>query len=116
MSLAELREDGHSGSSSPPTKKRKVVGLECGLDNAQQQASIVSQSNERNGNGTTMAHNGNGVTSNGTENGSQKPIDEGLYSRQLFVLGKSDHNFSCLSFNFHIATITGISPCFVLAD
>ena len=88
MSLAELREDGHSGSS-PPTKKRKVVGLECGLDNAQHQASIVSQSNERNGNGTTMAHNGNGVTSNGTENGSQKPIDEGLYSRQLFVLGKS---------------------------
>ena len=86
MSLAELREDGHSGSSSPPTKKRKVVGLECGLDSAQQQASIVSQSNESNGNGT-MAHNGNGVTSNGTENGSQKPIDEGLYSRQLFVLG-----------------------------
>ena len=102
MSLAELREDGHIGSSSPPTKKRKVVGLECGLDSAQQQASIVSQSNESNGNGT-MAHNGNGVTSNGTENGSQKPIDEGLYSRQLFVLGKSDHNFSCLSFNFHIA-------------
>ena len=95
MSLAELREDGHSGSS-PPTKKRKVVGLECGLDNAQQQASIVSQSNERNGNGTTMAHNGNGVTSNGTENGSQKPIDEGLYSRQLFVLGKSDYKFSFL--------------------
>jgi len=87
MSLAELREDGHIGSSSPPTKKRKVVGLECGLDSAQQQASIVSQSNESNGNGT-MAHNGNGVTSNGTENGSQKPIDEGLYSRQLFVLGK----------------------------
>ena len=92
MSLAELREDGHSGSSSPPTKKRKVVGLECGLDNAQQQTSIVSQSSERNGNGTTMAHNGNGVTSNGTENGSQKPIDEGLYSRQLFVLGKSDNH------------------------
>ena len=36
-----------------------------------------------------MAHNGNGVTSNGTENGSNKQIDEGLYSRQLFVLGKS---------------------------
>ena len=96
MSLAELREDGHSGSSSPPTKKRKVVGLECGLDNAQQQASIVSQASERNGNGTTMAHNGNGVTSNGTENGSQKPIDEGLYSRQLFVLGKSNEKFSSI--------------------
>ena len=103
MSLAELREDGHSGSS-PPTKKRKVVGLECGLDNAQQQASIVSQSNERNGNGTTMAHNGNGVTSNGTENGSQKPIDEGLYSRQLFVLGKSVFQvFFFFSYHFHNA-------------
>ena len=89
MSLAESIEDGHcSSNSSPPTKKRKLVGLECGLDSpAQQQPSIVSHSNERNGNGT-MAHNGNGVTSNGTENGADKQIDEGLYSRQLFVLGK----------------------------
>ena len=109
MSLAELREDGHSGSS-PPTKKRKVVGLECGLDNAQQQASIVSQSNERNGNGTTMAHNGNGVTSNGTENGSQKPIDEGLYSRQLFVLGKYGISHNDLEISAH----TTIRPFFVL--
>ena len=88
MSLAESIEDGHRSSTSPPTKKRKVVGIECGLDNAQQQQSIVSsQSNQRNGNGT-MAHNGNGVNTNGVENGSGKPIDEGLYSRQLFVLGK----------------------------
>merc|ERR1719471_2365429 len=36
-----------------------------------------------------MSQNGNGVTTNGTENGSgPKDIDEGLYSRQLFVLGK----------------------------
>jgi len=35
-----------------------------------------------------MASNGNGVASNGTENGASKQIDEGLYSRQLFVLGK----------------------------
>ena len=87
MSLAESVEDGHCSSSSPPTKKRKLVGLECGLDGAQQQQAAVSQSGERNGNGT-MAHNGNGVTFNGTENGSEKQIDEGLYSRQLFVLGK----------------------------
>ena len=109
MSLAELREDGHIGSSSPPTKKRKVVGLECGLDSAQQQASIVSQSNESNGNGT-MAHNGNGVTSNGTENGSQKPIDEGLYSRQLFVLGK----YAISHYDLEISAHTTIRPFFVL--
>jgi len=35
-----------------------------------------------------MASNGNGVASNGAENGAPKQIDEGLYSRQLFVLGK----------------------------
>ena len=85
MSLAESIEDGHCSSSSPPTKKRKLVGLECGLDNAQQQVE-VSHSNGRNGNGK-MTSNGNGVASNGTENGSEKQIDEGLYSRQLFVLG-----------------------------
>lgn len=89
MSLAESIEDGHHSSTSPPTKKRKVGSTECGLDNAQQQQqSIVSsQSNQRNGNGA-MAHNGNGVNTNGVENGGEKQIDEGLYSRQLFVLGK----------------------------
>ena len=39
-----------------------------------------------------MASNGNGVASNGAENGAPKQIDEGLYSRQLFVLGKLDLN------------------------
>ena len=85
MSLAESIEDGHCSSTSPPTKKRKLVGL--GVENTQQQVE-VSHSNGRNGNGTTMASNGNGVASNGTENGASKQIDEGLYSRQLFVLGK----------------------------
>ena len=84
MSLAESIEDGHCSSTSPPTKKRKLVGL--GLENTQQQVG-VSHSNGRNGNGT-MASNGNGVASNGTENGAPKQIDEGLYSRQLFVLGE----------------------------
>ena len=87
MSLAELREDGHKSSTSPPTKKRKLGGLECGLENSPKPTSIAHHGNEKNGNGT-MAQNGNGVTSNGTENGSSKGIDESLYSRQLFVLGK----------------------------
>ena len=88
MSLAESREDGHcSGSTSPPTKKRKLVATELGLDNSHQQAAVGGQGGERNGNGT-MTHNGNGVTTNGNENGAEKQIDEGLYSRQLFVLGK----------------------------
>ena len=57
---------------------------------------MSSNLTEKNGNGT-MAHNGNGVTSNGTENGSNKQIDEGLYSRQLFVLGESiNHNNSII--------------------
>ena len=90
MSLAESIEDGHHSSTSPPTKKRKVGSTECGLDNAQQQQqSIVSsQSNQRNGNGAMAHNNGNGVNTNGVENGGEKQIDEGLYSRQLFVLGK----------------------------
>jgi len=87
MSLAELREDGHKSSTSPPTKKRKLGGLECGLESLSQPTSLPNHGNEKNGNGK-MAQNGNGVTSNGTENGSSKGIDEGLYSRQLFVLGK----------------------------
>ena len=90
MSLAESIEDGHCSTTSPPTKKRKLVGLECGLENTQQQVE-VSHSNGRNGNGT-MASNGNGVASNGAENGAPKQIDEGLYSRQLFVLGKLNLN------------------------
>merc|ERR1711892_1275999 len=66
---------------------------ECGLENSQTHTSVAQNGsekngNEKNGNGK-MAQNGNGVTSNGTENGSGgKGIDEGLYSRQLFVLGK----------------------------
>ena len=88
MSVVELKEDGHSNSTSPPTKKRKLGGLECGLESSQAHQSVTSNGNERNGNGT-MAQNGNGVTTNGTENGGGvKDIDEGLYSRQLFVLGK----------------------------
>jgi len=88
MSVVESTQDGHNSSTSPPTKKRKL-GSECGLENSQAPASVTQNGSEKNGNGT-MAQNGNGVTSNGTENGSggAKGIDEGLYSRQLFVLGK----------------------------
>merc|ERR1711892_512379 len=77
MSVVELTQDGHSSSTSPPTKKRKLGGLECGLENSQTHTSVAQNGSEK------MAQNGNGVTSNGTENGSGgKGIDEGLYSRQ----------------------------------
>ena len=49
----------------------------------------MSLSGSENGKNGKMAQNGNGV--NGSENnGSGAPgeIDEGLYSRQLFVLGE----------------------------
>ena len=80
-------------SSPPPSKKRKVendvaaapagdnFGIEKGAN-----GNGVSLSGSENG---KMAQNGNGV--NGSENnGSGAPgeIDEGLYSRQLFVLGE----------------------------
>ena len=87
MSVVESTQDGHNSSTSPPTKKRKIGGTEFGLENSQASATVSQNGSEKNGNGT-MAQNGNGVTSNGTENGGAKGIDEGLYSRQLFVLGK----------------------------
>merc|ERR1711936_704763 len=82
-------------SSPPPSKKRKVendtvtitgdsFGIEKGAN-----GNGVSLSGSENGKNGKMAQNGNGV--NGSENnGSGAPgeIDEGLYSRQLFVLGK----------------------------
>ena len=98
MSVVELKEDGHTSSTSPPTKKRKLGGLECGLENSQTPTAVAHNGSEKNGNGK-MAQNGNGVTSNGTENGSGgKGIDEGLYSRQLFVLGEL--KLAVLIFNF----------------
>jgi len=89
MSTAEIQLASEDLSSCPPTKKRKVAEevSATGSENNSQQPLAPSNLTEKNGNGT-MAHNGNGVTSNGTENGSNKQIDEGLYSRQLFVLGK----------------------------
>lgn len=70
--------------SSPPSKRRKVEQETCGLE--KQEGNGIHLKQESNGNG--MAHAGNGV--NGTQNGggAEGGIDEGLYSRQLFVLGK----------------------------
>ena len=79
-------------SLSPPSKKRKISLEEsrCGLE------TIPTKVNTANGSGNGSANmdqkNGasNGAT-NGTDNGAGKTpadIDEGLYSRQLFVLGK----------------------------
>ena len=81
----------------PPSKKRKVendtvtitgdsFGIEKGAN-----GNGVSLSGGEHGNGVNMAQNGNGV--NGAENngaGAPGEIDEGLYSRQLFVLGESN--------------------------
>ena len=71
----------------PPAKKLKLASSECSLDSP-----VDGPKLHKNGNGTTaMATNGasNGA-SNGTENGeAPAEIDESLYSRQLFVLGKS---------------------------
>jgi len=81
-------EENRASNSTPPAKKRKVEGpvlAECGLEKGSE---VSSGNGSAEANGKTMAVNGNGVTANGAENGAPKEIDEGLYSRQLFVLGK----------------------------
>jgi len=72
--------------SPPPSKKRKLEEV-CALEKTEGNG-ISLNTAESNGNGASaMAQNGNGV--NGTdENGGAQGIDESLYSRQLFVLGK----------------------------
>jgi len=70
--------------SAPPNKKRKLTSDELGLETP------VTTIHPKASNGTgKMAQNGsaNGAATNGAENGNGN-IDEGLYSRQLFVLGK----------------------------
>ena len=75
------------GNSLPPAKKLKLATSECTLDSP-----VDGPKLRKNGKGTTaMATNG---ASNGASNGTGKgedpaQIDESLYSRQLFVLGKS---------------------------
>jgi len=93
---ADLLAAASPDTDTPPTKKRKIendtvatpgadsFGVEKGAN-----GNGVSLSGAEHGNGGNMAQNGNGV--NGSENnGAAAPgeIDEGLYSRQLFVLGK----------------------------
>lgn len=69
----------------PPSKKRKVVPEVLGLD----KPASTPHPNGTAKNGTGAMTHSNGTT-NGTggENGDNREIDEGLYSRQLFVLGK----------------------------
>ena len=107
---ADLLLAASPDTDTPPTKKRKIendivaapgdsFGVEKGAN-----GNGVSLSGAKNG-GRNMAENGNGV--NGAENnGAAAPaeIDEGLYSRQLFVLGElkkfflnQDKRFLCES-------------------
>ena len=84
------REDSATAAHhSPPASKKRRIGAEtCGLvEESEANGISLTSANGKSGDGA-MALNGNGV--NGAENGSGKPsgIDEGLYSRQLFVLGK----------------------------
>lgn len=74
-------------NSSPPNKKRKIVSDELGLDSS---VSPIPLPKASNGTGKMTANgSANGASTNGTENGNGNgAIDEGLYSRQLFVLGK----------------------------
>jgi len=85
--LAPSSATSLSPQTSPPSKKRKVDPEACGLEKGEGNG-ISLRGADSNGNGAAMAQNGNGV--NGTENGTEgaSGIDEGLYSRQLFVLGK----------------------------
>ena len=95
---ADLLAAASPDTETPPTKKRKIendkvatagdsFGVEKGAN-----GNGVSLSGAEHGNGGSMAQNGNGV--NGAENnGTAAPgeIDEGLYSRQLFVLGECNN-------------------------
>ena len=86
---ADLLSATATAAHSPPASKKRRIGAEtCGLvEKSEANGISLSSANGKNGNGA-MALNGNGV--NGAENGSRKTsgIDEGLYSRQLFVLGR----------------------------
>jgi len=88
MSSVDLETTAVSTSTQqPPNKKRKIEGPVINQLGGDSKGSgngrVIS---ETNGKGK-MAVNGNGVAVNGG-NGGNKEIDEGLYSRQLFVLGK----------------------------
>lgn len=72
-------------SSPPPPKKRKTNSETLGIDQTDSAPAIKPA------NGANGAGNMENGSSNGAANGHGKPqegIDEGLYSRQLFVLGK----------------------------
>jgi len=92
---ADLLTAASPDTDTPPTKKRKIendivatAGDSFGVEKGANGNGVSLSGKQEHGNGN-MAQNGNGV--NGAENnGASAPgeIDEGLYSRQLFVLGK----------------------------
>jgi len=74
-----------SAEKSPPNKKRKVDSDSIGIESEAKESKPLQANG--NGNGTMATNGSNGNAMNGDANGSGG-IDEGLYSRQLFVLGK----------------------------
>ena len=92
---ADLLAAASPDTDTPPTKKRKIendivatAGDSFGVEKGANGNGVSLSGKQEHGNGN-MAQNGNGV--NGAENnGASAPgeIDEGLYSRQLFVLGE----------------------------
>jgi len=77
-------------NSAPPNKKRKTNSDTLGLDQPESNnPSPLKPANGANGAGNMANGSSNGAATNGAGNGKhQEGIDEGLYSRQLFVLGK----------------------------
>ena len=119
---ADLLTAASPDTDTPPTKKRKIendivatagdsFGVEKGAN-----GNGVSLSGAEHGNGANMAQNGNGV--NGAENnGTAAPgeIDEGLYSRQLFVLGELKFETRVVDLSrFEIAFTEGFIVSFLL--
>lgn len=87
MSADLVTATASDSAAQPPSKKRKTVET-FGVEKAEGNGVTVKATNGSSANGNSkaaaMAQNGNGV--NGA--GGPKEIDESLYSRQLFVLGK----------------------------
>lgn len=76
-------------NSLPPAKKLKLSPTECSdspVDNGKTHS--ANGNGAANGNGTTTAMAKNGASNGTSDDDAPIEIDESLYSRQIFVLGK----------------------------